>query len=86
MSTNVIKRTPTPGGPSYNPGGPFYVPPQGQYGQRDRDFHVGFDYAAPAGTPIPAASNGEVAVRDKVALEIIVRCGVGTWSSGFGWK
>ena len=60
MSTNVIKRTPAAGGPSYNPGGPFYVPPQGQYGQRDRDFHVGVDYAAPAGTPIPAASSGEV--------------------------
>ena len=60
MSTNVIKRTPAAGGPSYNPGGPFYIPHQGQYGQRDRDFHVGFDYAAPAGTRIPAASSGEV--------------------------
>jgi hypothetical protein len=60
MSTNVIKRTPAAGGPSYNPGDAFHVPDQGQYGRRDRDFHVGIDYAAPAGTQIPAASSGEV--------------------------
>jgi murein DD-endopeptidase MepM/ murein hydrolase activator NlpD len=58
MSTNVIKLTPAAGGPSYNPGDAFHVPDQGQYGQRDRDFHVGVDYAAPAGTQIPAASSG----------------------------
>jgi Peptidase family M23 len=60
VSTNVIKRTPAAGGPSYNPGDAFHVPDHGQYGKRDRDFHVGFDYAAPAGTQIPAASSGEV--------------------------
>jgi hypothetical protein len=43
-------------------------------------------HAAPAGTPIPAASSGEVRVRDKDLLESIVRCRVGARSSGFGWK
>jgi Peptidase family M23 len=60
MSTNVIKRTPAAGGPSYNPGDAFHVPDHGLYGPRPRDFHVGIDYAAPAGTPVPAASSGEV--------------------------
>lgn len=60
MATNVIKRTPAAGGPSYNPGDAFHVPDQGQFGPRNRDFHVGVDYAARAGTPIPAASSGEV--------------------------
>jgi murein DD-endopeptidase MepM/ murein hydrolase activator NlpD len=60
VSNKTTNRMPVAGGPAYNPGPLFRVPAQGQFGPRDRDFHVGFDYAASAGTPIPAASSGEV--------------------------
>src|SRR5579872_4025422 len=36
------------------------MPNQGDFGPRDSENHVGIDYAAKAGTPIPAASSGEV--------------------------
>jgi Peptidase family M23 len=49
----------------YNPGRPFTL--TSPYGDRadpnkvnSREFHAGVDYAAPAGTPIPAATSGTV--------------------------
>lgn len=60
MATNRTKLTPAAGGVAYNPGDLFHMPNQGDYGRRQRDYHVGIDYAAKAGTPIPAASTGEV--------------------------
>lgn len=60
MSGNRTQLTPAAGGVAYNPGDPFLVPSQGGLGPRPRDYHVGIDYAARAGTPIPAASSGEI--------------------------
>lgn len=60
MSANRAKLTPAAGGAAYNPGDPFLVSDQGGFGPRLRDYHVGIDYRAPAGTPIPAASSGEI--------------------------
>jgi len=58
MATNRITRAPSSGGPVYNPGYPYRQ--SSPYGQRGSEFHVGIDYAARAGTPIPAASPGDV--------------------------
>ena len=60
MSIDRTKLTPAAGGVAYNPGDPFHMPNQGDFGPRTRDYHVGIDYGAKAGTPIPAASSGEV--------------------------
>ena len=48
----------------YNPPRPFY--PSSRYGRRinpvtgEPQFHAGQDFAAPEGTPIPAATPGRV--------------------------
>lgn len=60
MSIDRTKLTPAAGGVAYNPGDLFHIPNEGGFGPRDRDYHVGIDYGAKAGTPIPAASSGEV--------------------------
>jgi len=60
VSANRTQLTPAAGGVAYNPGDLFHVPDQGGFGPRKRDYHVGIDYSAGAGTSIPAASSGEV--------------------------
>src|SRR5256712_8955987 len=44
--------------PSYQPGPAFSV--TSPFGNRNGEFHPGLDFAAPAGTPVPAASDGTV--------------------------
>lgn len=60
MPANRTQLTPAAGGVAYNPGDLFHIPPQGGFGPRSRDNHVGIDYTAKVGTSIPAASTGEV--------------------------
>jgi murein DD-endopeptidase MepM/ murein hydrolase activator NlpD len=60
VPANRTQLTPAAGGVAYNPGDLFHIPPQGGFGPRSRDNHVGIDYTAKVGTSIPAASTGEV--------------------------
>lgn len=72
----------------YNPGSPFRL--TSPYGDRSdpnkagsREFHAGLDYAAPAGTPIPAATSGVVVYSGKNAgfgNTVVVRNDTGDYS------
>jgi murein DD-endopeptidase MepM/ murein hydrolase activator NlpD len=72
----------------YNPGRPFVL--KSPYGDRAdpyntnvREFHAGVDYAAPAGTPIPAATSGVVVYsgrNSRFGNVVIVRNATGDYS------
>ena len=72
----------------YNPGHPFtlrssYGPRIDPFNKTLGEFHAGLDYAAPAGTPIPAATSGVVAYSGKNATfgnVVIVRNAMGDYS------